>query len=151
MPLSLAKHNQEVCQFLHARTKYNDWIVTTAFYSAIHYVYYKIFPLEFVDSSDIKRRFSNFKDYCRFYHYSDFKHEVTEDLVSEHLPSIYAEFKTLKDNCRTARYDDYQVKDEIVHLCVKGLQKISDSCQKESVSSIAVRTSKRPRIGKSLK
>lgn len=49
MPLNHAKHNYEVCFFLYEKTKYNDWIITTAYYSAIHFVYYKLFPNKYED------------------------------------------------------------------------------------------------------
>lgn len=32
------QHNEELCDFLIADGKFTDWIVTTSFYSALHYV-----------------------------------------------------------------------------------------------------------------
>ncbi|MBA7547108.1 hypothetical protein ES705_39510 [subsurface metagenome] len=129
MPLNHAKHNYKVCHFLWDNSKYNDWIVTTAYYSAIYFVYHNLFPKSYEDpiSGNI-RNFNSFQEYCKRLPYNDSKHRATEDLVSEHLPEIYAYFKTLKDICWTARYDDYQIEDVIVNECIDDLEEISTFC-----------------------
>lgn len=130
MPLNHAKHNYEVCLFLHEETEYNDWIITTAYYSAIHFVYYKLFPGSYEDPRDGKiKPFDSFKKYCKNLKFRQNKHEATENLVEEYLPEIYYDFKTLKDNCWTARYDNYLIKDEIKNECIKGLKAISEICK----------------------
>lgn len=40
-----AIHNEEACDFLLSSNKFNDWVITTAFYSALHFVQHEIFPL----------------------------------------------------------------------------------------------------------
>lgn len=38
-------HNKDACDSLISGNKYHDWIVTTAFYSSIHLIDTKLFPL----------------------------------------------------------------------------------------------------------
>jgi len=40
-----AIHNEAACDFLLSGNQFNDWVVTTAFYAALHYVQHEIFPL----------------------------------------------------------------------------------------------------------
>lgn len=49
--LDHATHNEEVCSHLDDNTKYSDWIITTAFYSAMHFMKHKIFPLKIIDQA----------------------------------------------------------------------------------------------------
>ena len=41
-----AVHNERACDFLLSSGEFNDWVVTTTFYAALHYVRYELFPLE---------------------------------------------------------------------------------------------------------
>lgn len=130
MPLNHAKHNKEVCLFLYNQTKYNDWTITTAYYSAIYFIYSKLFPNKYEDplNGDIKH-FSSFEKYCQRLPDKCNKHKATENLVIEHLPEIYNDFKKLKDNCWTARYDNYIILDSIVKQCINGLNCIAEFCE----------------------
>lgn len=136
MPLKHAKHNQAVCLFLKSNTDYNDWIITTAYYSAIYFIYHALFPDKYEDpiSGDIKS-FNSWEKYChRLPVNNNNKHKATENLVSEHFPEIYREFKILKDNCWTARYDKYIVVDSIMEECVKGLSTIAEFCENHKMN-----------------
>ena len=44
--LNHAIHNKEACEYLSKEPKFSDWVITTAFYSALHFIDYKIFPLD---------------------------------------------------------------------------------------------------------
>ena len=46
-----AKHNEDACHYLNQSGKYNDWVITTAFYSAMHYVQYELFSMEVGDKA----------------------------------------------------------------------------------------------------
>jgi len=59
-----AEHNESLCELLLNNGNYNDWVITTAFYSAIHFVRHKIFPLDKYDpQTGSQESFSNFNDY----------------------------------------------------------------------------------------
>ncbi|HCA42575.1 MAG TPA: hypothetical protein DEP28_04900, partial [Bacteroidetes bacterium] len=45
MSLDHAEHNEKACQLLFKTNEFNDWVVTTAFYSSLHSVSFKLFPL----------------------------------------------------------------------------------------------------------
>jgi len=106
MGLEHAIHNEKLCDMLLSTKKYNDWVVTTAFYSAIHFIDHKLFPCVI-----------NGKDYKTFNLYYDVavksnqlsKHTLKAKLISDMLPKINAEYRWLKDACQTARYVDYLV------------------------------------------
>lgn len=40
-----AIHNEAACDFLLSSKRFNDWVVTTAFYSALHFIQHELFPL----------------------------------------------------------------------------------------------------------
>lgn len=42
--LEQAKHNESVCNYLGKKESYSDWVITTAFYSAIHFVRHLMLP-----------------------------------------------------------------------------------------------------------
>ncbi|MCU0375446.1 MAG: hypothetical protein MUF24_09070 [Chitinophagaceae bacterium] len=44
--LNHALHNEAVCDYLELRVDFPDWAITTAFYAALQFVSYKIFPFE---------------------------------------------------------------------------------------------------------
>ena len=53
-----AEHNESACDYLLQSGKYNDWVVTTAFYSAMQYLHNELFPLEYNNAE-----YSNFNSY----------------------------------------------------------------------------------------
>lgn len=104
-----AKHNEEVCDFLIADGRFNDWIITTSFYSALHYVQHEIFPL-----TEETIKYTNFDGYYTFVLKSQniSKHEGTKKLVKEHIPTCFAHYRWLFDACMNARYSKYQISNQ---------------------------------------
>lgn len=47
------EHNEEVCDLLALNQKFSDWTITTAFYAALHFVSYKIFPFSYKADKNI--------------------------------------------------------------------------------------------------
>ena len=43
--LAHAKHNERVCNYLGRSADFGDWVITTAFYSAMHYVRHLMVPI----------------------------------------------------------------------------------------------------------
>ena len=39
-----AKHNESVCNYLGRNSAFGDWVITSAFYSAMHYVRHLMIP-----------------------------------------------------------------------------------------------------------
>lgn len=105
--LKHAVHNEEACKYLGARSDYADWVVTTAFYSALHFVEHKIFP--FTHSKNGRdEMLKNISDYKKISDPRKSKHELRYDLVVWHCQVIENQYKWLWDTCSSARYFDYK-------------------------------------------
>lgn len=121
-----AERNQQVCDFLSENSKYHDWVVTTAFYSALHFVQHQIFPL--------LRDGITYKSFDDYYTRAlkgkkPSKHKATITLVSQELPEIGSHYQFLYDNSWTARYRSYNIAEAIANLCRKKLEVIKEHCK----------------------
>lgn len=99
-----ALHNEKACAFLANNGEYPDWVVTTAFYSALHFVQHEVFPITIGT-----RTFVNFENYYNGHYGSTqnkpSRHKSTINLVYGHIDDdAGALYKWLHDACRTARY-----------------------------------------------
>lgn len=106
-----AAHNEAACDLLHAVGEFPDWVITTAFYSAMHCVYEKLFPLK--EGTATYPSFENYysqKFARRAVGDKPNKHDATVDLVRVHLPAVASNYRLLKDACFNARYRNYAVK-----------------------------------------
>lgn len=123
-----AQHNEKVCQLLLAIGECNDWVVTTAFYSSLHYVQYEIFPFH-----DGVRDYSSFDSYYNTYKFigkRPTRHEATVDLVGEHLPDCVDSYRFLYENCMTARYRKYFIPESISKKSIEHLDNIKGALSK---------------------
>ncbi len=126
--LDHALHNEELCMFLCKHKKFNDWVITTAYYSAIYFVNYELFPDQF-EISDRMTRCQNFAEYyVKLPRPKDSKHSVREDLVHEHLKEIYTSFSTLRELSSTARYKTYKISEREVKLALECLSEVKALC-----------------------
>jgi hypothetical protein len=100
-----AEHNERACDFLILDGNFTDWIVTTAFYSALHYVQHEIFPL--ANGTVTYPNFNNYYSSLTFPKAS--KHSVTANLVGSELSTCETSYRWLLDACHTARYKNYVV------------------------------------------
>jgi hypothetical protein len=123
-----AEHNETLCQLLIKNGGYNDWVITTAFYSSLHYFKYKLFPyskdgithanFEAYYSHVIQKNSSNIS-----------KHKAQLDLVKQKCPiNIYSAYRGLYDLCMTARYSDYNVSSGLAEASKKRLDSIKTYC-----------------------
>jgi hypothetical protein len=108
--LEHALHNEKICLSLCCDKENVDWIITTAFYSALHFVDHKLFPYTHSTTDGKKYRIKSFDEY-----YGHFfptrtkdKHTVRLELVKSKLPTIAANYSWLKSTCWTARYSSYK-------------------------------------------
>lgn len=126
--LEYAKHNEKACNYLDKKPEFADWVITTAFYSALHYVQYKIFPITI--SKEGKRiKFKDFDDYFRKNNPHRFsKHTLLSNLVENHHTEIANDYNKLKDISWSARYNNYKYPREISNDAKKKLKKIKDYC-----------------------
>ena len=106
-----AAHNEAASDVLHSSGAFPDWVITTAFYSAMHLVYERLFPIQ-ADGTT----YPNFEAYYAQKYArkaapdKPTKHDATVDLVKAHLPAVASNYRLLKDSCHNARYRNYKVK-----------------------------------------
>lgn len=129
--LKHALHNESVCKtLLNLRgEKFYDWVVTTAFYSAIHFVEHKLFPL-----SEVGRTFNTFNEYYNFSKsqsslpkFPD-KHRFKSNLVKKYLRTISGDYNFLLTQCFASRYSNYNVSEPMAKQCVKKMDIVKKAC-----------------------
>lgn len=121
-PLDHALHNEKVCKHVD-EGGFNDWVVTTAFYSALHFVEHEIFPFQDEGNSI---EYESFDDYCTGKRGG--KHKLRSLLVHENLETVSAEYDWLKNTSWTARYNKYQVSEDVKDRAIYCLNRIKDVC-----------------------
>ena len=129
--LNHALHNEEVCYYLNQKKTFNDWVVTTAFYSARYFIEDKLFPLKYSN-----KNYMNFDTfYSDIYEYKNNsinRHSALKILVERHYPEIAATYRNLFDSCHNARYSDYRIPQHMKKHALNKLEVIKQFCTKES-------------------
>lgn len=123
-----AEHNEAVCTYLQQREEFADWIITTAFYSALHWVEYLIFPYAGTD-----KVFQSLDEYVVHQRrtnpaYSLSHHETRVRLFEANNRIAGAQFRWLKDLSRKSRYDTHLYAPTIVPLVRQNLTNIREFC-----------------------
>ena len=118
--LKHAEHNENTCNYLASdKNMHNDWVITTAFYAALHYLRHKIFP------SIIN--VATFEDYCTQESIYGKKHKVMRNLVEDNCSDdIAAAYNQMLDISFTARYSKYKYGSKIAKLAQKRLISIKN-------------------------
>lgn len=131
MSLSHAKHNKKACQHLLGVKQFNDWVITTAFYSALHFMHSVLFPdsYEYNTNGDLKK-FNSFETFYSALNTRKSKHRVLLDMVEEHIADekVIDAFTTLKELCWTARYSNYQQSGAVANESYNNLELIEEYC-----------------------
>ncbi|WP_432412414.1 hypothetical protein [Rasiella sp. SM2506] len=118
-----SKHNFDVCDFLLQDGRFYDWVITTAFYSALHHVQEEIFP--FIDKDG--NSYSTFEQYfskSRRDGNKISKHKLTIKLVEQQINGAGTLYRQLHDMCRTCRYRNYIVSKKKANVAKSYLDKI---------------------------
>jgi hypothetical protein len=130
--LDHALHNEKVSNLLCCDTANVDWIITTAFYAAIHFVDHKIFPIREKTTDGKSFKIKNFDEYYAINYptKNKDKHTARLDLVRVKVPTIAADYAWLKSTCWTARYSDYKFNNEqdFIDKVKIHLEKIKKCC-----------------------
>ncbi|MGR3179305.1 MAG: hypothetical protein ACUZ8E_14740 [Candidatus Anammoxibacter sp.] len=123
-------HNEDACNYLDKTQKYPDWVITTAFYSSIHFIEHKLFPLS-VNYNGTDIEYATFDNYCYFHKTAIRKenpHKIRERLVADKLPTIAFYYKQLKSLSFTARYRNYKHSPDIANKAKSYLNEIKEYC-----------------------
>lgn len=101
--LEHAKHNEQVCNYLGKKESFGDWVITTAFYSAMHYVRHLMVPatIDGVTYNDFECLFAKKKSIM------EGRHGFMKSYVVSNFPEIAFEYSRLHDMSTTARYTSY--------------------------------------------
>lgn len=123
-----AQHNEKTCKYLRIKPDYLDWVITTAFYSALHYVRFKMLPQKVTrPTGEVEiNDFETFYSLCKKPHQG--RHGFQSEQVDNLFPNISAEYSQLKDMCETARYKNYKYDRKISNLAFDRLQTIKNFC-----------------------
>lgn len=129
---SHAEHNKLVSFYLANKDDFADWTVITAFYSAMHYVDCKIFPINEQTDGGHKFKINNIDQYKNVKGISKDKHSIRADLVRSKCNDIYSNFEWLRSACHTARYSNYLMSNPktIIRTAKEHLELISEFCKK---------------------
>lgn len=125
--LSHAIHNKQACYQLRG-SDFSDWVVTIAFYSALHFARHKVFP--FTDRRS-GNTFSTFDDYSRdALSRGDrrSRHSHMKNLVRMKVKSVSAAYQHMMDLSMTARYSDYETTRAQENLAIRLLNEIERAC-----------------------
>ena len=107
--LNHALHNEAVCDYLELKAEFADWTITTAFYSALQFVSYKIFPFEVAAIGGKKTKIESIDDYFRYKGDRKLsKHDLLADLVDKYCNNISPDYDWLLSMSMNARYLSYQ-------------------------------------------
>lgn len=123
------KHNKRVCEHLNIQVDKlpcNDWIVTTAFYSSIHYIDHIIFPYELGD----RTKFNDINEAHKSIRASS-KHQTRAEIISQVLPDLKGGYSFLISESQNARYVNYDVNPMIASKAIRELNKIAQFCDKD--------------------
>ena len=126
--LSHAEHNEKTSEYLSKENGYDDWVITTCFYSAMHYMHHKLFPMTVSkDGEDLV--LNSFLEYCAFHKRYGQKHKLMRSLIEENCPTdISTVYNQLLDISWTARYSNYQFSKKISKLTQRRLVAIRSYC-----------------------
>lgn len=124
------EHNEEVCDLLALQKKFPDWTITTAFYAALHFVSYRIFPFNHKINSGQTIKIENIEQWQQFKSYTSTKrHELLKDLVAKYCENIYPEYEWLLGMSMTARYHRFQHDQLLVDKAVRLMKQVKKVCQ----------------------
>ena len=131
-----ALHNEQTCEYLRLKDDYKDWVITTAFYSALHFVSSKIFPFK-VPAIEGKQTeiisIDQYFNYVKAKSKALSKHELMLELIDKNFTdNTWTYYSWLLSAATTARYSHYQYQLEIANRAIDYLKKIKKSCEAQS-------------------
>ena len=119
------QHNLNLSDLLLTDGNYNDWVITTSFYSAVHFVEHALFPL--IENGIQYRDFNDYW-YNVYYPQHISKHSCKKRLVNRYLKKVNAVYRDLFDDCNNSRYIDYRVSDSEAKAAKDKADKIKVVC-----------------------
>ena len=140
-PLDHAQHNQKLAERLFEEGVFLDWCVTVAYYACNHYAKYRLFPLGDHGIESLNSPIENLDDYCKYKGFTD-KHAALCDLFIERVDEKHGlSFRKLMNNCKTARYNNYETHIQIARDAISTMRSLEKICSvKPQTGPIGKRT-----------
>lgn len=124
-----AERNEQLNDKLIAENIYKDWIVTTAFYSAIHFVEHKIFSTSKIWHGQNVKNLEEAHSAIPSIHRRS-RHETRGALVKTYLSQVSVQYDFLRKQSQIARYIDYKVSNSLAIQAKGCLNKIKEESLK---------------------
>lgn len=124
-----ATHNKEACEFINSSGKFPDWVITTAFYSALHFLEAKALPFKARDASNNRITITHLSEYKTLRGIDKSLHHARLVLLREREPQIATDYKRLFDLCHLARYVDHKTDQADADTAISLLNSIADYCK----------------------
>lgn len=127
--LEQATHNEKVCGYLSKKNDFSDWVITTSFYSALHYVRHLILPYRHNTIHSGEKEFADFESlFSNLKRSNEGRHGFQNRIVNEKFHSIRFEYQRLYELSNEARYVNYKYIREDAVSAQQYLKKIKDFC-----------------------
>lgn len=128
-----AEHNEKVCSYLDSSNNFPDWVITTSFYSSLHYLRHRIFPFKVIlDKKNPSVKIDTFDEFHSFESSQGRKlgrHERFRCLVEKKCPvEIAACYSKLLDLSFSARYSEYNYDTSFAIDAKAKLKEIKEFC-----------------------
>jgi hypothetical protein len=124
--LEHAKYNEKACNFINTSStnEFNDWVIIIAFYSAVHYIHYKILPFKGKVPTGQNKTINDFGTLHSYFQIGEKEspHKFRERWVRNFHSDIHSYYKVMFDDCYTARYKDYQFSNDTAYFARKRLK-----------------------------
>lgn len=129
--LDHAEHNYKLHNELIANGNFDDWAITTGFYSGIKFLQSALFPSDYLCPSDrVMKRFDTFADYIKANRTLNQAnaHRILENIVETYVEEedVRNSYKDLKGVCFFARYINYNVGKQRLNTATEALTIIKD-------------------------
>ncbi len=129
---SQAQHNEEACHYLNGNKQFPDWVIISAFYSAIHYVDDYLFPNLYEIHGGETKQCATIDDYYQKNKNKGSlktRHQLRLHLVEDNTPEISSQFKWLMDQSFTMRYSNFDTDQDEADTAIKYLAEIKEFCE----------------------
>lgn len=125
--LEHANRNKALAVKLLQESVYFDWVVTTSFYSSIHFIENHLFPTTIMDTTC-----DNLFDAQKKYNSANL-HETRECLCQDKLTfDVALKYKWLSDNSKNARYTSYKISKAVAEKAIVNLNAVETACVKKN-------------------
>lgn len=137
--LDHAEHNYRLHTQLLEDGNFDDWAITTGFYSGIKFLQNTLFPSEYICPSEGKmKKFTTFAEYIKANRSMNQAnaHRILGNIVETYIEEeeVKNSYKDLKDVCHYARYINYNVGKQRLQVATEALTILKDFHDKAKVT-----------------